>query len=107
VRFLLWTASCVLLVLMVIGVGCVMTFVFGGASFSALVVGAVLFVMAWHGLRRVDPSRSRERPDEDWGVAILVTVVIGAFMIGSLVWTAWLTVFALIVFPIWLRLAFR
>jgi hypothetical protein len=42
-------------------------------------------VMSWHGLRRLDPSGSEERPPEDWGTAILVTVVIGGIIIGGLV----------------------
>jgi ABC-type branched-subunit amino acid transport system permease subunit len=93
-------AACALLVLLAFGVGSVMTFVYGGGTFVALVVGAVLLVMSWHGLRRIDPSGSDERPAEDWGVAILVTVLIGAIMIGGLVWTPWLTIFAVIVFSL-------
>jgi hypothetical protein len=58
--------------------------VHGGATFVALIVGAALVVVSWHGLRRIDPSGSDERPTEDWGTAILVTVVIGAIMIGGL-----------------------
>jgi hypothetical protein len=61
--------------------------------------------MSWHGLRRLDPSGSGERPPEDWGAAILATLAIAAIMIGGLVWTPWLTIFALIVFPLWVRLA--
>jgi hypothetical protein len=35
----------------------------------ALVVGAVLVAMSSHGLRRIDPSGSDQRPPEDWGSA--------------------------------------
>jgi hypothetical protein len=100
-------AACVLLVLMIIGVGSVMTFVFGGATPVALVVGAVLVVMSWHGLRRIDPSGSKERPPDDWGEAIVVTVVMGAIVIGGLVWTPWVTIFGVIVFWRWVRLLYR
>jgi hypothetical protein len=97
--------ACGLLVLLVLGVGSVMTFVYGGATFVALVVGAVLVIMSWHGLRRLDPSGSEERPPEDWGTAILVTVLIGGIIIGGLVWTPWLTILGVIVFSLWARLA--
>jgi hypothetical protein len=97
-------AACGLLVLLVFGVGSVMTFVYGGATFVALVVGAALLVISWHGLRRIDPSGSEKRPPEDWVTAILVTAVIGAIMIGGLVWTPWLTIFAVVVFSLWARL---
>jgi hypothetical protein len=60
-------AACVLLVLLMFGVGTVLTFVFGGATPAALVVGAALVVMSWHGLRRIDPSPGRERPPDLWG----------------------------------------
>jgi hypothetical protein len=100
-------AACVLLLLLMFGVGSVAAFVLGGATPVALVVGATLFVMSWHGLRRIDPSGSNERPPEDWGTAILVTIVLAAILIGGLVWTPWLTIFALIVFPVWVRLAYR
>jgi hypothetical protein len=102
-----WMAACVLLVLMIVGVGCVMAFVLGGATVVALAVGAVLFVLAWHGLRRLDPGGSDESEPEDWGLAILVTTVIAAILIGGVVWTPWLTIFAAIVVPLWLRLAQR
>jgi hypothetical protein len=36
-----------------------------------------------------------------------VTVIMGAIVIGGLVWTPWLTIFAVIVFSIWVRLAYR
>jgi hypothetical protein len=98
-------AACVLLVLLIFGVGSVIAFVLGQATPLALVVGAVLFAISWHGLRRIDPSGSDERPPEDWGTAILVTVVIAAIMIGGLVWTPWLTIFAAVIFPLWVRLA--
>jgi hypothetical protein len=100
-------AASILLVLMVFGVGSVMAFVFGGATPVALVLGAAIFVMSWHGLRRIDPSGSEDRPPEDWATAILVTLVLAAILIGGLVWTPWLTIFALIVFPLWVRLAYR
>jgi hypothetical protein len=99
-------AACVLLVLLIIGVGSVMAFVLGHATSLALVVGAALFVMAWHGLRRIDPTGSDERPPDDWGTAILVTMLVAAILIGGLVWTPWLTIFAMIVFPLWVRLAY-
>ncbi len=63
-------AACVLLVLLIVGVGGVMAFVFGGATPVALVVGAGLAVMSGHGLRRIDPSQSDEPPPDDWGTAI-------------------------------------
>jgi hypothetical protein len=100
-------AASVLLVTLMFGVGSVMTFVFGGAGVVALVVGAALVVMSWHGLRRIDPSGSGDRAPDDWGTAVFVTLVVAAILIGGLVWTAWLTVSAAIVFPIWVRLAFR
>jgi hypothetical protein len=99
-------AASVLLVLMIFSVGSVIAFVLGQATPLALAVGAVLFAISWHGLRRIDPSGSDERPPEDWGTAILVTVVIAAIMIGGLVWTPWLTVFAAVICPLWLRLAY-
>jgi hypothetical protein len=98
VRALRWMAACVLLVLLIFGVGSVMAFVLGQARPMALSVDAALLAMSWHGLRRIDPSGSGERPPEDWGTAILVTVVVAAMMIGGLVWTPWLTIFAAIVF---------
>jgi hypothetical protein len=97
-------AASVLLVLLIFGVGSVMAFALG-ATPIALVVGAALLVMSWHGLRRIDPSGSKERPPEDWGTPILITLVVAAIMIGGLVWTPWLTIFAAIVFPLWVRLA--
>jgi hypothetical protein len=98
--------ACLLLLLLIVGVGSVMAFVFGGATPAALVVGAVLVVMSFHGLRRIDPSQSGERPPEDWGTAIIVTVIIGAIVIGGLVWTLWVTVFGMIVFWRWVRLLY-
>jgi hypothetical protein len=100
-------AACVLLLLLIFGVGSVMAFVFGGATPVALVVGATLLVMSWHGLRRLDPSGSDERPAEDWATAIVVTLALAAILIGGLVWTPWLTIFAAIVFPLWVRLTYR
>ena len=81
-----------------------MAFVLGGATPAALVVGAVLVVMCFHGLRRIDPSRSAERPPDDWGTAIIATAIMGAIVIGGLVWTPWVTVFGLIVFWRWVAL---
>jgi hypothetical protein len=100
-------AACLLLVLLIVGVGSVMAFVFGEATPTALVVGAVLVVMCFHGLYRIDPSRSPERPPDDWSIAILVTVIMGAIVIGGLVWTPWVTVFGVIVFWLWARLLYR
>jgi hypothetical protein len=100
-------AASVLLVLLIFGVGSVMAFVLGQATPLALVIGAALFVLSWHGLRRIDPSGSDERPAENWGTAILVTFVVAAILIGGLVWTPWLTIIAAIVFPLWIRLAYR
>jgi hypothetical protein len=97
-------AACLLLLLLIVGVGSVMAFVFGGATPAALVVGAVLVVMSFHGLRRIDPSQSDECPPDDWGTAIIVTVIMGAIVIGGLVWTPWVTVFGMIVFWRWVRL---
>jgi hypothetical protein len=93
-----WLAACMLLVMLIFGVGSVMTFVYGGATPAALVIGAVLVVMSWHGLRRLGPSGWGEPAPESWGIAILVTIVVGAILIGGLVWTPWLTIFAMIVF---------
>jgi hypothetical protein len=42
-------AACLLLLLLIVGVGSVMAFVFGGATPAALVVGAVLVVMSSTG----------------------------------------------------------
>jgi hypothetical protein len=55
-------AASVLLVLLMFGVGSVMAFALGGATPVALVVGATLVVMAWHGLRRIDPTDQPCRP---------------------------------------------
>jgi hypothetical protein len=90
-------AACVLLVLLIFGVGSVMAFVLGRATPIALLVGAALLVMSWHGLRRIDPSGSGERPPENWGTAVFVAVVVAAIMIAALVWTPWLTIFAAII----------
>jgi hypothetical protein len=58
-RVLLWMAACLLLLLLIVGVGSVMAFVFGEATPAALVVGAVLAVMSFHGLRRIDQPVGR------------------------------------------------
>jgi uncharacterized protein (DUF983 family) len=59
---------------------------------------------------RPPPDRSERvegaSPD-DWGEAIVVTVVMGAIVIGGLVWTPWVTVFGVIVFWRWVRLLYR
>jgi hypothetical protein len=99
--------ACLLLVMLILGVGSVMTFVYGGATPVALVVGAVLVVMCWHGLRRLGPGGWGEPPSEDWGIAILVTTIFGAVVIGGIVWTPWVTVFSMIVFWVWVRLPDR
>jgi hypothetical protein len=100
-------AACMLLVLLILGVGSVMAFVYGLATPVALVIGAVLVIMSWHALRRLGPSGWSEPPPDDWGTAIVVTTIMGAIVIGGLVWTPWVTVFGVIAFWRWVRLLYR
>jgi hypothetical protein len=60
-------------------------------------------VLAWHGLRRIEPGRPEDRPPEGWPVAVLGTAVYVAVLLLALA-NPWLLVFALLVCPLWWRL---
>jgi hypothetical protein len=91
-----WGASIALLVVLIAGVGCIMFYVAADGTLLALVVGASLTVLAWHGLRRLGPvSEDGERPEESPAFAVLATLVVAALMLPIL-WSPWFGVLSLI-----------
>ena len=105
-KFLQWTAASVLLIVLIMGLGCIGVYVAGEGSLLGVFIGAALVVVAWHGLRRLEPRGEEARPPEGWGVAVLGVLAFSAYLL-ALFWNAWLLVFGLLVFPMWLRLRRR
>jgi hypothetical protein len=102
-----WLTSTLLLGLLIVGIGLVAGFVFEGGSLVLPAVGASLIVLAWHGLRRLEPrSAYAGRPPESWPV-VVVELLIYVVMLLLALWNPWVLLFALIVFPLWLRLTRR
>ena len=106
VKALIWLASSVVLVVMIIGVGLVAMFVFDATSLAGGVVGATLSVFGWHALRRLEPRSEVEGPPDDWPHAFLG---VAYFVVLQLLvrWNPWLLVFGLLIFPIWVKLRRR
>lgn len=107
-----WLLAVPLLVLMIVGVGAVMFYVFGGAPITTAAIGAGLAVLAWHALRRMDaPGAAEETEDDDaipdeWPWA-LAQLAVFACILALGFWNPWLIVLAWIVFPVWRRLTDR
>lgn len=105
-RALQWAAASFLLVVLVIGVGTIAAFIAGAATVVGVVVGAAMAVLAWHGLRAIEPRHPDERPPDGWGLAIVGVAGYSALLLAAF-WNPWLLVFSLLVFPLWLRLIRR
>ena len=88
-----------------VGIGLVVAFVLDATSLVGAVVGASLAVLAWHGLRSIEPRRPEDRPPDGW--PIVLGVASYAAVLLSALWNPWLLVFGLLVFPLWWRLTRR
>jgi hypothetical protein len=102
-RTLRWVAAGFLLLVLTLGIGLVAAFVFEATSIVGVAVGASMAVLAWRGLRSIEPRHPEDRPPEGWPVALLGTAVYIAVLVLTL-WNPWLLVFAILVFPLWWRL---
>jgi hypothetical protein len=100
----MWLAACVLLVVLIVGVGLVVAFALGQTSLVNATVGATLVVMSWHGLRRLGPQP--EEGSDSWPTALFVLVVFAGIQV-LVHWNPWLMIFAWLVFPLWIRLRRR
>lgn len=103
VRTLHWAAACFLLLVLLIGSGFIVAFVLDATSVVGVAVGASLAVLAWQGLRSIAPRASGGRPPEGWPIAVLNVAACSALLLLAL-WTPWLLVFGLLIFPLWWRL---
>jgi hypothetical protein len=98
-------AAVLLLILMIIGVGTVMFYVYDGATLTALAIGASLVVIAWHGLRGIGPRGEFDSPREEWTFALVGVALFGAWM-ALVLWNPWFML-AYVVFPVWARIRGR
>jgi threonine/homoserine/homoserine lactone efflux protein len=105
-KALRWVAACFLLLVLMIGIGFVVAFVLDATSTIGIVVGASIAVLAWHGLRSIEPRHAEDRPPDGWPIAVLGVAAYVAVLLSAL-WNPWLLVFALLVFPLWWRLTGR
>jgi len=80
VTFLRWLLAALLVVALVVSVGAVMAYVYGGATPVALVCAAAVAVGAWHGLRRLEP-RSAALPELPLAESLFVLGLLGVVIL--------------------------
>ena len=77
-----WLAAVVLVVALIVAVGTVVAYVYGGATLTVLVISSAVAVAAWHALRRLeprsDPAEVAELPPAEslFVVGLLGTVIL-------------------------------